>query len=529
MIEESGAPRGAIVKSPDRIRDLTTNELREVDVSIRFQAGSMEILITVECQKRSRKANDTWIEQLATKRQKLGAAKTIAVSEKGFTRAAHLTARQHGIELRILSEIRPQDVDGWFLQDEVVHLIPETANMHCSVTIDGCADCIELRDAWQPLFFHDLIKSPFPALVFWQFHEIAHPRRFADLPQDGSVTRVEYDIDATNADLIPVPRGVVLRDATSALLIELDGQRRVVKNVRISADVSLHMISFDPAEGVHHAYAGADGTIAQHARFQGEAFGLPVTFDLATQGSEISGIAEFPSGARLGLGWTKSISGSSLRREACAFCGGRIETESQPVLPNFLAPSGMRPTETFLCTNCAQRFDRLDAYGAEVWRHIPEDLTGMLDHAFSLKPVDGRLLRLWLLSLLWRMGASQALSMVELGDEEAEVHRLLNDGDPGPQEQYPVTCIVLSAEEKRVPFFFPPRLRLIDGKRTLAIILQGVLINFLIGSDTADHARLITETEWVFPVLDWTRIDFLVDEVLEIGAARQDISKDVIR
>lgn len=527
MIEESAAPRGATVKSPDRIRDLTTKELREVDASIRFQAGSVEILITVECQKRSRKANDTWIEQLATKRQKLGAAKTIAVSEKGFTRAAHITARQHGIELRTLSEIRPQDVEAWFLQDEVVHAIPESANIRCSVRVAGGADYVGLRDAWEPLFFHDLVKSPFPALVFWEFLRIAHPRRFGGLPQDGSVTRVEYDIDLATENLIPVPSGVH-RDATSPLQIELDGQRRIVTHVRISADVSLHMISFDLADGVHHAYAGANGPIAQHTRFTGEAFGLPVTFDLAAQGGEISGIAEFPSGARLGLGWTKSISGSSLRRDDCAFCGGRIETQSQPVLPNFLAPPGVRPTETFLCTSCAQRFDRLDAYAAAVWPHIPENLTRMLDHAFSLKPVEGRLIRLWLLSLLWRMGASQALSMVDLGDHEAEVRSLLSDGDPGPPEQYPVTCIVLSAEERRVPFFFPPRLRVIDGKRILSIILQGVLINFLIGSDTADHARLITDTEWVFPVVDWRAVDFLVDEVLKIMAARQDSSKDVV-
>ena len=110
MIEESAGPRGAVVTSPDRLRDLTTNKMREVDASIRCTAGSVDILITIECQKRRRKADDTWIEQLATKRQKIGAAKTIAVSAKGFTRAAHLTARQHGIELRTLSEIRPQDV-----------------------------------------------------------------------------------------------------------------------------------------------------------------------------------------------------------------------------------------------------------------------------------------------------------------------------------------------------------------------------------------------------------------------------------
>lgn len=478
MIEESGAPRGAIVKSPDRIRDLTTNELREVDASIRFQAGSVEILITVECQKRSRKANDTWIEQLATKRQKLGAAKTIAVSEKGFTRAARLTARQHGIELRTLSEIRPQDIEGWFLQDEVVHLIPETANMRCSVRVEGCADYVELDDSWEPLFFHDRVNSPFPAMVFWQFHELAHPRRFAKLPRDGSVTRVEFDIDAAAPGLIPIPSGAV-RDATSPLVIELDGQRKVVMDLKLSADVSLHMISFDPVDGVHHAYEGTSGPIAQHARFKGEAFGLPVTFDLATQGKETSGIAEFPSGARLGLGWTERVPGPGLTRETCAFCDGREEIKPQSVLPTFLIPRGARAEESFLCSRCTQRFEQLDAYGAEVWRHISEDLTGTQHDAFSLRPVDDRLVRLWLLSLLWRMGASQALSMVDLGDDEAVVRGLLNDSNPGQPEQYPVACIALSAEGKRVQFFFPPRWDLFDGKRVLSIVLQGVLFNFV--------------------------------------------------
>ena len=205
MIEESAAPRGAIVKSPDRIRDLTTDELREVDASIRFRIGSVDILITIECQKRSRKANDTWIEQLATKRQKLGAAKTIAVSEKGFTRAAHLTAKQHGIELRTLSEISPQDIEGWFPGGKVLHVIPQTANLRCSVSLEDCDDYIEIRDSLEPVFFHERIQSPFPALVFWQLHEMRHPYRFAKLPRDGSVTRMEFDIDVTAPDFIPVP------------------------------------------------------------------------------------------------------------------------------------------------------------------------------------------------------------------------------------------------------------------------------------------------------------------------------------
>jgi len=515
MIEESATPRGAIVTSPDRIRDLTTDELREVDASIRFRLGSVDILITIECQKRSRKANDTWIEQLATKRQKLGAAKTIAVSERGFTRAAYLTARQHGIELRTLSEIRPQDVAGWFLQEEVVHAIPETANIRCSVRVEGRSDYIEISDSWKPLFFHELVKSPFPAIDLWVFHEMAYPRRFVNLPSDGSVSRVEFDIDATKRDLIPMPSGAI-RDAVSPLLIELDGQRKAITDLKISADISLNLISFDPSDGVHHVYEGANGPIAQHTRFKGNAFGLPVTFDLAAQGSRISGITEFPSGAHLGLCWTENIPQSCLTRENCAFCDGRVEMKAQSVLPDFLVPPGLNAQEYFLCSSCTERFEQWDAYCAVVWRHVPDDLTGTLHDAFSLGPIDGTLVRLWLLSLLWRMGASQALSMVDLGDDEAILRDLLSDRNPGQDGQYPVTCIALSCEGERIQFFFPPQWHMVDGQRVLSIVLQGVLFNFLIGTDAPDQSRLITNNEWVFPILDWREVGFLVDEALKI-------------
>jgi len=517
MIEESAAPRGAVVTSPDRIRDLTTNEMREVDASIRFSAGSVDILITIECQKRSRKADDTWIEQLATKRQKLGAAKTIAVSAKGFTRAAHLTARQHGIELRTLSEIRPQDVADWFLHDEIVNLIPETANLRCAVKVEGAAEYIEIGDSDEAVFFHDRVKSPFSAIVFWQFDEMANPRRFANLPQDGSVTRVEIQIDATKPDLIPIPN-TASRQPSPPLLVALDGQHKVVTALRLSADVSISTISFDAADGVHHAYEGAGGPIAQHARFKGEAFGLPVTLDLTSQAGGVGGSVEFPSGARLGLGWTDKVPASHLIRDTCAFCGGRVDIKSHAVIPQFLVPSGASARECFLCSSCARRFEHWDSYGEEVWRHVPEDLAAVVDSAFSLRRINGNIVRLWLLSLLWRIGVSRALSMVELGDDEAIVRGVLSSGNLCPAEQYPVTCIALSSEGKRVQFFFPPRVRMVDGHRVISIVFQGVLFNFFVGIDASDNARLVTDNEWMFPVVDWREVDFLVEEALKIKA-----------
>jgi len=114
-IEESLAPKGAVVKSPDKIRDLVSGRLREVDASIRFRVGSTPLLITIECRKRKGVQDDTWIEQLATKRGKIGAAKTIAVSSKGFSSSAITTAKLYGIELRSLTDRIEEEIVQQFL------------------------------------------------------------------------------------------------------------------------------------------------------------------------------------------------------------------------------------------------------------------------------------------------------------------------------------------------------------------------------------------------------------------------------
>ncbi len=122
-IEGLWVPKGATVTSPDRIRDLVTGQLREVDASIRTKVGSAELLVTVECRRRNNVEDDTWIEQLATKREKIGAARTIAVSSMGFSEPATKTARLKGIELRRLKDITDDEITQQWLSGFSIDLI----------------------------------------------------------------------------------------------------------------------------------------------------------------------------------------------------------------------------------------------------------------------------------------------------------------------------------------------------------------------------------------------------------------------
>lgn len=120
LIERHIGPQGATVKSPDRIRDRDTGHLREVDVSVRYQVGSVPILITIECRERASVEDVTWIEQLVSKRDSIGASATVAVSCTGFTEPAIERARLRGIETRLLREVSEDSIREWSQKMEVI-------------------------------------------------------------------------------------------------------------------------------------------------------------------------------------------------------------------------------------------------------------------------------------------------------------------------------------------------------------------------------------------------------------------------
>ncbi len=106
-------PHGAVIKSPDSLPDKTDGKPREVDASIRSKIGSSEVLVIVECRDRSGAEDRTWIEQLATKKESVGADKVIAVSSHGFTEGAESKAKDLGIETRCIKDVTSEDAAEW--------------------------------------------------------------------------------------------------------------------------------------------------------------------------------------------------------------------------------------------------------------------------------------------------------------------------------------------------------------------------------------------------------------------------------
>jgi len=91
-----------------------------VDVSLRGKVGSTDVLIILECRDRKSSEDVTWIEQLATKRDDIGANKAIAISSTGFTSGAKLKANSKNIELRTIEDINIDTISNWFISKNII-------------------------------------------------------------------------------------------------------------------------------------------------------------------------------------------------------------------------------------------------------------------------------------------------------------------------------------------------------------------------------------------------------------------------
>ncbi len=163
-IEKLLSPQGAIVKSPDRIKDKITGQEREVDVSIRFKLGSVEILITIECRDRKSISDDIWLEQLATKKLKIGASHTIAVSSTRFTKSARRSAEFFGIELRVVKDITDKQILAWLGRIKITNEIGQVGLERITIKVydDACED-IELA----PQVIEEIEKDKLQAKIFY--------------------------------------------------------------------------------------------------------------------------------------------------------------------------------------------------------------------------------------------------------------------------------------------------------------------------------------------------------------------------
>ena len=101
------------IKSPDHLPDKVAGGTREVDVSLRSKVGSADVSIIIECRDRGRPADVTWLEQVKTKRDAVGASRAIAVASGSFSKKALAAASAYGIDARTLAQANTAEIRRW--------------------------------------------------------------------------------------------------------------------------------------------------------------------------------------------------------------------------------------------------------------------------------------------------------------------------------------------------------------------------------------------------------------------------------
>lgn len=157
-IEHALSASGVTIKSPDHLEDKVAGGTREVDVSLRTDVGSAEVVVIVECRDRGRVADVTWIEQIVSKRNAVGASKAIAVSSGTFSKKALATARNHGVDAITLKQVNDAEVRKWTGDLELFEQSAILENPTISIKLGG--------------------PEPLPKEITDSFDQLVHDRNF---------------------------------------------------------------------------------------------------------------------------------------------------------------------------------------------------------------------------------------------------------------------------------------------------------------------------------------------------------------
>ena len=202
-----------------------------------------------------------------------------------------------------------------------------------------------------------------------------------------------------------------------------------------------------------------------------------------------------------------------------------VQLSSGEPIHKIYQQKGLR--EKLLCQTCETTISRWEKYASQLFC---ENMT--LTHAnqdgFAFGGADYKRLRLYGLSLIWRMSVSELefFSGVQLGPHEEVIRKALVAEDPLDWSQYPFFLAAITINGRfRQDWIVPPSLTIIDGAHVYRALIAGIAYTFHIASHLPDPAMqdmAITKSgTFKLPVLPIQKIPYLFDQVMRIQKAIQ--------
>lgn len=191
--------------------------------------------------------------------------------------------------------------------------------------------------------------------------------------------------------------------------------------------------------------------------------------------------------------------------------------------------------EKLLCEACEQKFSRWEKYAKETFGDglgIKIIRSGKIYH---LSDLNYKVFRLFLLSLLWRMGVSQLafFSLINLGVKHQEILRvaLLNE-DPLEPLQYPCLMTAVHIKGKfHTDWISQPTHNKSGSHHCHSVVINGILFTFYVTSHALpkgfEQVCINKKNEMGMFVSEIEGIPFLMEHAKEMGQAIHSRAKQV--
>jgi hypothetical protein len=156
---------------------------------------------------------------------------------------------------------------------------------------------------------------------------------------------------------------------------------------------------------------------------------------------------------------------------------------SVPSKPNRLLQKG--PREKLLCGECEKQFSRYENYASTVFFGSVPTPPLRLPTGFIFRGLDYKKLKLFFMSLIWRLGvtSNDHFAGANLGPHQEHLRYLLLSDDPGDFLRYPAMVIALVQQSRHIPdLIIRPFQTRIDGRRVYAVVITGFLFHFFVSN-----------------------------------------------
>ncbi|MEZ5384905.1 MAG: hypothetical protein R3F13_05265 [Prosthecobacter sp.] len=144
--------------------------------------------------------------------------------------------------------------------------------------------------------------------------------------------------------------------------------------------------------------------------------------------------------------------------------------------------------EKLLCEKCENRFSKWEDYACRVLFGDKAKVLSRANKVVNLEGIDYPKFKLFLLSLLWRMGVARGdfWREVTLGPLEEKLRQSLLSEDPLSSDDYPCLLVpILLDGTFETGWLSPPDRIRVKGHVVYRIIINGILFCFL----ASTHAR----------------------------------------